>query len=428
MRYGRGLAAVLGALLVCAAPAIADSVPPPTGPAPLRYRDAIFPTLTVTRGLAYGSAPDQSGNPVTLTLDMYRPAGDTQTSRPAIVLVHGGSFDTGDSRNTTMVTIAREFASRGYVAVSINYRQLNTSRENCGTESQPSQNCENAALAAQHDAQAAVRWLRRYALTYGVDPTRIAIEGASAGAATALEVAVSSGDPGDSGNPGYDSRVGAAISISGALPGSHAKSFYDRSDSPVLMFEGTADATVPYAAAAQTATEMRNAGIKVVFEALQGGGHVPMATFGDQIVTQSVYFAYDELALGPATKLSHLALSPRRFRASRRGPTVVGRGGMRIRYRNATASFVPVSTRFEVLRKTVGIRRGGRCVASHGTNRPRRCTRLVRVGSFSSVKTTLRFSGRLRGHALKPGAYVLRATPSVNGHPGRTATATFQIV
>ena len=66
------------------------------------------------------------------------------------------------------------------------------------------------------------------------------------------------------------------------------------------MFEGTADTTVPYAAAAGTATEMRAAGIPVVFEALQGGGHVPMKTFGDTIVSQSVYYAYDELNLARA--------------------------------------------------------------------------------------------------------------------------------
>ena len=185
-------------------------LPAPQGAAPLRYRDAIFSNVTKTGNIPYGSAPDASGNPVTLTLDMYRPTGDTQTSRPAIVLVHGGGFTGGNSKNGAMVTMANAFAQRGYVAVSINYRLLNDG-EKCGVEDTVSQNCLTAALAAQHDAQAAVRWLRANAGTYRVDPTRIAM-GGSAGAATALAVAVNSTDPGDSGNPGYSSKVGAAIS------------------------------------------------------------------------------------------------------------------------------------------------------------------------------------------------------------------------
>src|SRR5581483_11615310 len=111
------------------------TVPEPAGTAPLRYRDVIFPNLTVTSGLVYGSAPDLSGNPVTLTLDMYRPTGDTQTSRPAIVLVHGSGFISGDSTNSAMVKMANAFAKRGYVAVSINYRLLGDG--NCAKEVTP---------------------------------------------------------------------------------------------------------------------------------------------------------------------------------------------------------------------------------------------------------------------------------------------------
>src|SRR5947209_8486045 len=288
------------ALLAFTGTAAADTIQAPVGPARIRYRDVIFPKLTVTPALTYGSAPDPTGNPVTLTLDMYRPTGDTQTGWPAIVLVHGGGFSGGNSHNGAMVTMAKGFAQRGYVAVSINYRLFNTAKEKCGTQAAPSQNCITAAITAQHDAQAAVRWLRRNAATYGIDPSRVAIGGGSAGAATALAVAVNSTDPGTSGSPGYSSKVGAAISISGALPGSLAKADFDRADSPTLMFEGTADPTVPYGAAAATAAEMRAAGIPVVFETLQGGGHVPMKTFGDTIVTQSVYFAYDELNLARA--------------------------------------------------------------------------------------------------------------------------------
>lgn len=273
------------------------TVPPPAGPSPLRYRDAIFPNLTITRGLVYGSAPDLSGNPVTLTLDLYQPTGDTQTSRPAIVLVHGGGFVAGDSNNGAMVKMANAFAQRGYVAASINYRLLGDG--NCARESPPSPACYNAAIAAQHDAQAAVRWLRKNATSHGVDPTRVAVGGGSAGAVTSLAVAVHSDDPGDSGNPGYSSKVGGAISISGFLP-HDVSSLYDPNDSPILMFNGTADPTVSYSSALQTAADLYNAHVPLVFEPLEGGGHVPFTNFGDLMISQSVNFSYAVLDLAHA--------------------------------------------------------------------------------------------------------------------------------
>jgi para-nitrobenzyl esterase len=275
------------------------TLPPPAGTAPLRYRDVIFPNLTTASGLTYGSAPDLSGNQVTLTLDMYQPTGDTQRSRPAIVLVHGGSFVGGSSTDSGVVKLAKAFAQRGYVAVSINYRLLGD-KEKCGQEDPPSQACVTAVLAAQHDAQAAVRWLRANAGTYGIDASRVAIEGTSAGAGTALAVAVNSGDPGDSGNPGYSSKVGAAAAISADFPHSLASTYFDPGDSPILMFNGTADQVVPFADAAQTAADLYNAKVPVIFEQLDGAGHVPFKTYGDLMITQSVYFCYYMLDLAHA--------------------------------------------------------------------------------------------------------------------------------
>lgn len=275
------------------------TLPAPAGTAPLRYRDAIFTQLTKTFGITYGSAPDANGNPVTLTLDMYQPAGDTETSRPAIVLVHGGSFIGGNSRQSGVVMLANAFAQRGYVAVSINYRLLGDG-EKCGQEDPPSATCTTAALAGQHDAQAAVRWLRANATQYGIDPNRIAVEGTSAGAGIALAVGVNSTDPGTSGNPGFSSKVGAAMALSADWPHSLASQYFDPNDSPILMMNGTADTVVPYSDAVQTAIDLHNDGVPIIFEPLQGGGHVPFKQFGTQMIDQSVYFAYYFLDLAHA--------------------------------------------------------------------------------------------------------------------------------
>jgi dienelactone hydrolase len=145
-----------------------------------------------------------------------------------------------------------------------------------------------------------VRWLRANAGTYRVDPSRVAIEGTSAGAGTALAVAVNSGDPGTSGNPGYSSKVGAAVSISAEFPHSVASTYYDPADSPILMFNGTADQVVPFQMAVQTALDLYDAKIPVVFEPLDGAGHVPFSTDGPLMIAQSVYFCYYLLDLGHA--------------------------------------------------------------------------------------------------------------------------------
>ena len=52
-----------------------------------------------------------------------------------------------------------------------------------------------------------MRFLRKNATTYKIDPDRIAIGGSSAGAITALQVGANSEDPGTSGNPGFSSAV-----------------------------------------------------------------------------------------------------------------------------------------------------------------------------------------------------------------------------
>ena len=69
--------------LTCAAVLGACTVPDPPGDAPLRYRDQVFSGQTVTSAITYGRAPDLSGNPVDLKLDLSQPAGDTVTARPA---------------------------------------------------------------------------------------------------------------------------------------------------------------------------------------------------------------------------------------------------------------------------------------------------------------------------------------------------------
>ena len=282
----RRVAAVLGALgsaLVLGA----CTVPAPPGDAPLRYRDVIFTGVSVTSDLTYGSAPDLQGNPVTLTLDLYRPTGDTQTRRPAIVWIHGGGFSGGDKTRSPFPALARQFAKRGYVAASINYRLLGTER--CAGVQPVPQSCMDAALAAQHDAQAAVRWLRANAGTYKVDATRIGMSGESAGGVTSTLVGLRPDDPGTSGNPGPSSAISGFVSISGGVPDGV---FASAGDAPGLLFHGDADTTVPLSFSTSTTAAMEKARVPVFLQVLAGAGHVPYGQYRDRFIEQADYFFY----------------------------------------------------------------------------------------------------------------------------------------
>jgi len=256
----------------------------PDGPGPLRYRDEVFGEVTVTRDVPYGQAVDQTGATVTLLLDLYEPAGDTVTARPAIIWVHGGAFRFGSKTSPELVDQANVFARKGYVNASISYRLSPTG---C-LGGAPLPACMEAMQMAQHDAQAAVRYLRAHATSLRIDPTRIAIAGTSAGAVTALHVAWGADDPGDSGNPGYPSHVRAAVSLSGAKILGRA----ERGEPPVLLFHGTADTVVPYAWAQITARDALAAGVHAELTAWEGAGHVPYVAHRAEILTQTSNFLY----------------------------------------------------------------------------------------------------------------------------------------
>jgi acetyl esterase/lipase len=250
--------------------------------------DRAPPAVKVVKGVTYATVGGED-----LKLDLALPPGPGP--HPAVVLFHGGAWRYGsradlsrrfpDAGGNPGPSLLEAIAARGYVAASVGYR-----------------------LAPKHkfpaqldDARAAVRFLRRNAATYAVDPDRVAAGGFSAGGHIALLLGLA--DPDDPPG-GPSSRPGAVVSFFGpadlsryaATPGIEAcymvpwlgpacrtdAEVYRRAspihhasadDPPVLLVHGTADLIVPVLHSELLLDKLRAAGVTADLLTVKGGGH-----------------------------------------------------------------------------------------------------------------------------------------------------------
>ena len=87
-----------------------------------RYATDVFSNFTTTSDITYGQNTSWNGASTTLKMDVYQPTGDTETKRPLIIFVHGGSFIGGSKTDGDMVAFSQKFTKKGYVCASIDYR------------------------------------------------------------------------------------------------------------------------------------------------------------------------------------------------------------------------------------------------------------------------------------------------------------------
>jgi len=156
---------------------------------------ALFDSSQVVSHLdiPYGEATHFfSGQPIPLFLDVWEPdpSIDGLTSRPVIVLTHGGSFLAGN--RSAMHYQCMEYARRGYVAVTLSYRlgwncDPNVGIFLCGICGPQQNNLRTAIYNAAQDHRAAMRFIAEHAAEYGIDPEWIFVGGESAGSITTLQ-------------------------------------------------------------------------------------------------------------------------------------------------------------------------------------------------------------------------------------------------
>jgi acetyl esterase len=193
-----------------------------------------------------------------LRLHVFTPAGRKPGARsPAVVFFYGGGFLFGDIRR--FQTQATHLALRGVVTVLVDYRVK----------------CRHGStiLESMADAKSAIRWVRGHADELGIEPSRIAAAGSSAGGHLAAATALVPGfdDPADEKidprpnalilyNPGLDTGSPAARArmalIQGKAVANRGREFspiehLEQGLPPTIIFQGTADVFTPIATARQ---------------------------------------------------------------------------------------------------------------------------------------------------------------------------------
>ncbi len=162
-----------------------------------RYLDEVFADVEVTADVVYAVNATVlqlplvgEAVPIPLTMDVYEPAGDTETSRPLVLVFHTGNFlpnmlngqISGTKRDSSVVEICNLFARRGYVAASVDYR----TGWNPLASLQPERalGLIQAAYRGIQDGRSAIRYFRadvEGANDFGIDESKITVFGVGTG-------------------------------------------------------------------------------------------------------------------------------------------------------------------------------------------------------------------------------------------------------
>lgn len=219
-----------------------------------------------------------------LKLYIFQPVGNRPGNpTPAIVFYFGGAWSTGSPEQWHRQ--CRYFSSRGMVAIAVDYRVR--SRNN------------TTPLDAVHDAKSSLRWIRQNAPRLGIDPSRIAAAGGSAGGHLAATLGIIDGLDEPTEDRRISSRANALVLYNPAVVlapvegttlgggrggGAGGNSNEDRQaispyhhitagEPPTITFHGKQDQTIDYATAEIFTKKMVEAGNRAELVLFDGAGH-----------------------------------------------------------------------------------------------------------------------------------------------------------
>lgn len=144
-----------------------------------------------------------------LTVNLFYPANRADENIPAVLMIHGGGWRTGDK--SLMTPMAERLAQAGYFAIAAEYRL----------------SPEAKYPAAVEDLYAAIVWLCDHAEKFNIDKNRVTVMGCSAGGQLAALVGATYNKPTvfiPSLQRVEDVRIAAVIDIDGLLAFKHPDS------------------------------------------------------------------------------------------------------------------------------------------------------------------------------------------------------------
>ena len=240
-----------------------------------RVLEPLAAKLEPTRKVAYKSV--EKGRD--LELHVFEPEGHNVATdkRPCILIIHGGGWTGGNPR--VYYTIADHYAKKGLLAISLEYRLMNTEEG-------------ITVFDCVKDGRSAMRWLRAQALTLGIDPNRIAVTGGSAGGHVALGTVVFENGP-DFDEATDDLSISCApnlliplnpvidTSVDGYGQAKIGERWRELSPlhnvkrglPPMLICHSTGDTVTPYAGAARFVELSKAAGNDCRLFTFEGGRH-----------------------------------------------------------------------------------------------------------------------------------------------------------
>jgi acetyl esterase/lipase len=147
-----------------------------------RYTQSLFQSIQTSDNQIYATSQMLSspyaGESVTYqadqTIDIFQPYDDSLNLRPVLICAHGGGFITGTKEHDDMIAFCDSFARKGYVTVSIDYRQ--------GMNVLSNVSAERAVYRGLQDGRAAIRYIKENAALLRIDTNNVYFLGSSAGA------------------------------------------------------------------------------------------------------------------------------------------------------------------------------------------------------------------------------------------------------